>query len=102
MVKQMCLKHKGYNLASRRKEFEIVKSDDLEDCLHSGFPSLKTDTVVEKGLIDIAKDLSKAAKNIQDVESSLETDILAMYKLFDDTHPKDFLSNDFFLITGNL
>ena len=101
MVKQMCLEHKDFDLASRREEFEIVKSDDLQECPLSNFPSLKTETVVERGLLDIANDLSNAAKNIQDVESSLKDDIVAMHDFFDDCHPKDFLSNDFFLITGN-
>ena len=101
MVKLMCLEYKDFDLLSRKTEFEIIKSEDLE-CSLSDFPPMNVDTVVENGLIGIANDVSKAFKSNQDLESRLRDDIVLMHDLFDDYHPKDSLRTDNFIITGNL
>ena len=101
MVKLMCLEYKDFDLLSRKTEFEIIKSEDME-CSLSDFPPMNVDTVVENGLIGIANDVSKAFKSNQDLESSLRDDIVLMHDLFDDYHPKDSLRTDNFIITGKL
>ena len=99
-VKQLCLKNKEYNLASRRSEFEIIRMEDVEQCeAASNLPTLTVASVVKGGLIVIAEKVALATK-IQDIET-LKTDILVMYGLFDEYHPKDFLRTELFTITGN-
>ena len=97
----MCLEHKDFDFVSRKAEFEIIKSEDLELPL-SDSPPMNFDTVVENGLLDIASEVSKAFKSNQDMETSLRDDIVLMHNLFDDYHPKDSLRPDNFIITGNL
>ena len=101
MILQMCSEQKGFDLVSRKAEFEVIKSEDLELPL-SDSPPMNFDTVVENGLLDIASEVSKAFKSNQDMETSLRDDIVLMHNLFDDYHPKDSLRKDNFIITGNL
>ena len=101
MILQMCSEQKGFDLVSRKAEFEVIKSEDLELPL-SDSPPMNFDTVVENGLLDIASEVSKAFKSNQDMETSLRDDIVLMHNLFDDYHPKDSLRPDNFIITGNL
>ena len=101
MVKQLCFKYKGFDLASRKAEFEIVQSTDFEKCSMSNLPSIKFDEVVENGLATIANQVSKAAKNIQNIENCLSEEIVIMYELFNEYHPENSLRLENYTITGN-
>ena len=97
---QLCFKIKGFDLASRKEEFEIIASTDFQTCPLSNFPTLCVKSVFQNGLIGIAEKVASASKNIQSIENSLKDDIVTMHALFNDSHPKDSLRNDFHLITG--
>ena len=97
---QLCFEIKGFDLLSRKEEFEVICSTNLQKCPLSNFPTLCTKTVVTNGLIEIADKVSNASKNIQNIENHLKDDIITMHALFNDSHPKDSLRNDFYLITG--
>ena len=97
---QLCFKMKGFDLISRKEEFEVFSNTTLQSCPLSNFPTLCTKSVIKKGLIEIAEKMSNASKNIQNIQNQLKDDIIRMHALFNNSHPKDFLRNDFYLIKG--